>query len=206
MVTTIPTAAPLAATLNPSPLSATAAVLNKTAGTATSPLGSLVSPVTATTAVPDIAAATLATTATTATAATAAAAASPLLTVPSFPIPLPPKFPTLTPGVDTVVTASIPTLVVAASMTSPLGVGKQVFQLVVTDDSGNASEPALVTVIVLDTAKPTAVIDFVDPATGKRDPNPTVSFAFGSPFQLVGDRSSDIGGVVKSWTWTLLTP
>ena len=50
------------------------------------------------------------------------------------------------PGTDTAVKADEPSLDVVASPRTPLKPGKHVFQLVVTDDSGNDSAPASVTV------------------------------------------------------------
>lgn len=110
----------------------------------------------------------------------------------------------LIPGTDTAVKSEEPRLDVLASERAPLKPGKHVFQLVVSDDSGNDSEPANVTVIVLDATRPTAVIDLIN-ADGSRNPEPVVQVAFGRGFQLSGDRSSDIGGAVKVWNWTLLT-
>ena len=78
-----------------------------------------------------------------------------------------------------------------------------VFQLVVVDDSGNNSDTASVTIIVQDTERPTAVVDFIDEA-GNRNPAPEVVVPFGKGFRLSGERSSDIGGAVKVWNWTLL--
>lgn len=106
------------------------------------------------------------------------------------------------PGTDTEVQAKEPTLQVLVSRTAPLPVGKHVFNLVVTDDSGNKSAPAVITIIVADGELPTAVIDFID-ATGKRIPDPQVTVRFGEAFQLSGDRSTDVGGKPVAWTWTL---
>ncbi|MBI4190318.1 MAG: hypothetical protein HY525_07235 [Betaproteobacteria bacterium] len=39
---------------------------------------------------------------------------------------------------------------------------------------------------------------------GARISAPEVRLPFGKPFRLTGDRSSDIGGVVKVWNWALL--
>lgn len=108
-----------------------------------------------------------------------------------------------TPGTDLQVRSDEPRLDVQASAGTPLKPGKHVFQLTVTDDSGNDSSTASVTVIVQDTARPTAVIDLLNP-DGSRDPSPVVSVPFGTPFQLTGDRSSDLGGAVKAWNWVLL--
>ena len=83
-----------------------------------------------------------------------------------------------------------------------LKVGKHTFQLVVTDDSGNDSEPAVVTIIVLDRQKPTAVIDVIN-AAGQIVP-PPANLGLGEKFVLSGERSTDIGGTRKTWTWTLL--
>ena len=107
------------------------------------------------------------------------------------------------PGTDTAVKSGEPLLDVVASTAAPLKTGKHVFQLVVVDDSGNNSDTASVTVIVLDQERPTAVIDFIN-ADGKRIPDPQVTVPFGGAFTLTGERSSDIGGVVKVWNWTLL--
>ncbi len=75
-----------------------------------------------------------------------------------------------------------PTVEVTVSPAKPLSVGRHDFQLVVEDDSGNSSSPAVATVIVRDAQNPTAVID----APSLVD--------FGKSFQLSGARSSDVGG------------
>ena len=85
-----------------------------------------------------------------------------------------------------------PTIEVTVTPAKPLPVGRKRFQLVVVDDSGNQSDPDVVEVIVRDAQKPTAVIDaprLVD---------------FGKSFQLSGARSSDVGGRVVKYVWTLL--
>ncbi len=85
-----------------------------------------------------------------------------------------------------------PTIEVTVTPAKPLPVGRKRFQLVVVDDSGNQSDPDVVEVIVRDAQKPTAVIDaprLVD---------------FGKSFQLSGTRSSDVGGRVVKYVWTLL--
>lgn len=106
------------------------------------------------------------------------------------------------PGTDLEVQAAEPMLEVLSSGRTPLPVGKHVFQLVVTDDAGNVSAPAIVTIIVADGERPTAVIDFIN-ADGKRIPDPQVTVPFGAAFQLSGERSSDVGGKPVGWTWTL---
>lgn len=109
------------------------------------------------------------------------------------------------PGVSTTIEALAPDrlLEVAVDRTNPLKVGKHVFQLVVTDDAGNVSDPAKVTIIIVDKDRPTAVIDVLD-AQGVRNPAPEVSVPFGQKFALSADRSTDIGGEVKAFSWTLL--
>jgi len=107
------------------------------------------------------------------------------------------------PGVDDTVKSDEPLLDVAVSTDAILKPGKHVFQLVVVDDSGNNSDTASVTIIVQDTERPTAVVDFIDEA-GNRNPAPEVVVPFGKGFRLSGERSSDIGGAVKVWNWTLL--
>ena len=87
----------------------------------------------------------------------------------------------------------VPTVEVTIDATNTLPVGVHTFQLIVTDDSGNDSQPALVEIVVRDTTAPTAVID------GPRE------VGFGNPFDLSGVRSSDPApGRVVSFTWTLV--
>jgi hypothetical protein len=106
------------------------------------------------------------------------------------------------PGRDREVKSDEPILEVLVDRTNSLRVGKHSFQLVVTDDSGNDSAPAVVTVIVLDRDRPTAVIDVIN-AAGSIVP-PPVQLGFGEKFVLSGERSSDVGGSPKMWTWSLL--
>ncbi len=74
--------------------------------------------------------------------------------------------------------------------------GRHVFQLVVADDAGNISEPALAEVIIRDTQAPTAVLDV----------RPARQIEFGASFALLGERSSDIPpGRIVSYTWTLVS-
>jgi hypothetical protein len=87
-----------------------------------------------------------------------------------------------------------PVVEVTVTPASPLTAGRHQFQLVVVDDSGNASTPSVIEVIVRDTQKPTAVLDA---------PREVES---GKSFQLSGRRSSDIPpGRIVSYRWTLLT-
>ncbi len=106
------------------------------------------------------------------------------------------------PGTDVNINSNEPILDVETSA-NPLKPGKHVFQLIVADDAGNDSEAASITVIVQDQARPTAVIDLVDDH-GNRVPSPEVHVPFGKTFRLTGDRSTDIGGQVKTWNWSLL--
>ncbi len=77
---------------------------------------------------------------------------------------------------------------------APLATGRHRYELVVTDDSGNTSEPAAIVVIVADRERPTAVLDGPDVVN------------FGRSFELSGRRSFDIGGVIKSYRFTYLGP
>jgi hypothetical protein len=90
------------------------------------------------------------------------------------------------------VVTNTPDVEVTVSPTSPLPPGRHRFQLVVQDDSGNSSEPAVAEVIVRDTQKPTAVLDA------------PLEVELGHSFQLSGKRSSDIGGRIVKYTWTRL--
>ena len=85
------------------------------------------------------------------------------------------------------------TIEVTVDPNAPLPVGRHVFQLVVADDSGNASLPATVEVIVKDSQAPTAVIKA-----------PT-QVEFGRSFPLDGRASSDIPpGTLVKFTWTMV--
>jgi hypothetical protein len=85
-----------------------------------------------------------------------------------------------------------PEVEVTVNPQAPLPVGRHRFQLVVVDDSGNVSEPDVVEVIVKDTSRPTAVLQ------APREVN------FGQSFPLSGRQSSDIGGRIVRYRWTLL--
>jgi len=87
-----------------------------------------------------------------------------------------------------------PNVAVEVDPQAPLATGKHRYELVVTDDSGNVSEPTSIIVIVADRERPTAVLD-----------GPEV-VNFGKSFELSGKRSFDIGGVVKLWRFTYLGP
>ena len=82
-----------------------------------------------------------------------------------------------------------------------LQVGQHKFNLTVEDDSGNQSTPALITVIVVDTTAPTAVLDLSD-EQGRTISDSRVSF--GSGFILSGKRSVDIGGSISKYIWEVV--
>ncbi len=87
-----------------------------------------------------------------------------------------------------------PTVEVTVTRNSPLPVGRHRFQLVVIDDSGNQSTPAIAEVIVIDNDLPTAVLDAPQ----------TVSF--GSSFTLSGARSADLPpGKITAYEWVRLS-
>lgn len=85
-------------------------------------------------------------------------------------------------------------VVVDVDAQAPMPLGRHSFQLIVTDDSGNESEPTQFVVIVADRTRPVAVLD-----------GPEI-VDIGKSFQLVGKRSFDIGGSIKSYRYTYLGP
>ena len=86
-----------------------------------------------------------------------------------------------------------PTVEVTVTPNAPLPVGSHRFQLVVVDDSGIQSEPAIAEIIVIDTQRPTAVLDA--PRT----------VPFGSSFTLSGARSADLApGRITAYHWVRL--
>jgi len=87
-----------------------------------------------------------------------------------------------------------PSVEVTVTPTAPLPPGAHRFQLVVVDDSGNQSEPAVVEVVVIDNQRPTAVLDA--PRT----------VPFGSSFKLSGTRSTDLApGRIVAYNWLRLS-
>jgi len=93
------------------------------------------------------------------------------------------------------VVTNVPVVEVTLSPDKPLPIGRQRFQLIVTDDSNNVSKPDIVEVIVADQDAPTAVLTL-----------PSV-VGFGRTFNMSGEKSFDIGGgkIVK-YAWTYLGP
>ena len=71
--------------------------------------------------------------------------------------------------------------------------GRHIFRLSVSDDSGNQSKPVERPVVVMDTAAPTAVLEA---------PKQVMQI---QPFQLSGARSSDVGGRVRQFQWTRIS-
>ncbi len=88
-----------------------------------------------------------------------------------------------------------PTVEVTVTPQKPLPIGRQRFQLVVTDDSGNVSRPDVVEVIIADIGAPTAVLTVQNPV------------AFGRSFTMSGERSVDPGGgKIVRYAWTSVGP
>lgn len=96
---------------------------------------------------------------------------------------------TLDGGVPAVTAA--PSFTFVAPAGAPFAPGLHAVSLEVVDDSGNVSQPASAQVRVLDGVAPTAVI--TAPA----------SIVSGLTLAVSGDRSFDIGGTVRQWTWSL---
>ncbi len=104
------------------------------------------------------------------------------------------------PSGQSVVTET-PTLAVTDLFGGSLEVGVSTFGLQVTDDSGNESTLAQVTVTLLepDTTAPTAVLSAVYP-----DGRPVIgTVPQGAAFLLTGVRSTDVGGVIVRYDWRL---
>lgn len=82
---------------------------------------------------------------------------------------------------------------VTVTAANPLKPGRHRFRLIVVDDSGNASEPDEVEVLVLDQVRPTAVL---------KAPS---QVPFGASFKLDGGASTDVGGGrIVAYQWTYL--
>jgi predicted secreted protein len=84
------------------------------------------------------------------------------------------------------------TLTIEIDSSSPLRPGQYQFQLVVSDESGNTSHPSTVNVIILDDKAPTAVLDAPE------------RVSLGDNITLSGKRSTDIGGKIVRYEWTLI--
>ena len=89
------------------------------------------------------------------------------------------------------ITTHVPEIEVTVDPQRPLPPGRHVFELVVTDDAGNASEPARVEVIVVDDSRPTAVVEAPQ------------RIGAGQSFALSGKRSVDLApGRIVQYRWT----
>jgi hypothetical protein len=106
---------------------------------------------------------------------------------------------TFTKGVP--ITVVQPSVSVDNTGPSTLPIGSHRFRLVVTDDAGNQSDGAFVDIIITDAGRPTAVIDVLD-ERGNRVVDFKISS--GKTFALSGGRSTDVGGQVVSYSWTLM--
>lgn len=95
-------------------------------------------------------------------------------------------------SVNKTITTSDASLAIQVDEDKPLPPGVYDFQLVVTDDSGNQSVPAVTKVIVVDDKSPTAVIDAPS------------RVGFAEDLLLSAQRSIDIGGKIVKYEWTLI--
>jgi hypothetical protein len=85
------------------------------------------------------------------------------------------------------------TMLVEMDKERPLRPGTVEFMLEVIDDANNVSRPALITITILDTEAPNAILD--GPST----------VLFGQGFTLSGERSIDLGGgEIVAYRWTRL--
>jgi hypothetical protein len=86
-----------------------------------------------------------------------------------------------------------PTIEVTVDQAAPLAVGTHVFQLIVLDDSKNASVPTAVKVTIRDSILPTAIL------------NAPSQVEFGQSFVLDARKSSDVPpGKVVRYVYTLM--
>ena len=91
----------------------------------------------------------------------------------------------------TPIETALPTHTFAADPAHPFVVGPHTVRLVVVDSAGFLSAPDSATVTVIDNVAPTAVLDA--PAT----------VAFGADLTVSGARSTDVGGTIVRYAWTL---
>jgi len=99
--------------------------------------------------------------------------------------------PTFEPG-QTIETKE-PTMLVEIDRERPLRPGTIEFMLEVIDDANNLSRPARITITILDTEAPNAIIDGPE------------AVLFGQEFTLSGERSTDLGGgQIIAYRWTRL--
>ena len=97
--------------------------------------------------------------------------------------------------IGTDISTDNPVIEVTVTADKPLAVGRQIFRLIVVDDSGNQSQADQITVIVADQDAPTAVLS-----------GPQI-VGTGKSFKLNGERSFDVGGgKVVQYIWTYVGP
>jgi len=83
-----------------------------------------------------------------------------------------------------------------------LPVGQHRFGVTVQDDSGNESAQVFISVVVVDTERPTAVLELRDANGRLLDDN---RIPFGATFTLDSRRSTDTGGgQMVTFIWELL--
>jgi hypothetical protein len=82
---------------------------------------------------------------------------------------------------------------ITVDASNPMKTGTYLFQLEVIDDSGNRSAPAQARVTVIDDKLPNAIIS-----------PPKLAVGFGTSFTLSGKESTDIGGTIVKYIWTLV--
>lgn len=103
--------------------------------------------------------------------------------------------------VNVPISQSDPLVKVEVTDQEPLPLGPNRFELVVIDDAGNESVPFILTVVVTDQSKPTAILQVVN-ADGKVL-EPVVPF--GTTFILSAADSRDTEpGTIKEYRFTLL--
>jgi hypothetical protein len=103
--------------------------------------------------------------------------------------------------VNVAVPQSTPEVKVEGTDSGALPLGPNRFSLVVVDNSGNPSEPFILTVTVVDTDKPTAVLQVVNSDGKVLDP----TVQFGQTFILSGAGSQDKEpGKIVEYRFTLL--
>ncbi len=93
--------------------------------------------------------------------------------------------------IGTTVQSETPDILFEIDPASPLPIGSHHIQLVVLDDSNNESVPFIFAFQVMDLQKPNAII------TGPSQVD------FKQNFTLSGAKSSDVGGKVVLYRWTL---
>jgi hypothetical protein len=90
-----------------------------------------------------------------------------------------------------VIETLVPSVTFAADLVHPLALGVHVVRLVVVDDSGNESAPDSRSFVVRDDLAPTAVLSA--PAL----------VPFGADIHVSGEQSSDAGGQIANYRWSL---